>query len=178
MDTALPQKFPFILDRNLAKANLTENQVCTSCDIVVVVCVYIATSNFTACYLIFNIFIFKSFFSNSLIFQCFIFFNLFFFYIYYLVRRTLKWCLGGTTATRSRPWPTEPSWWTTTRGTTPTSVGWARPWPARRTGPTRSWGSSMSTMCSSSSGASLATRLMVRLAVPITDNLQSIYFYW
>ena len=24
MDTALPQKFPFILDRNLAKANYTE----------------------------------------------------------------------------------------------------------------------------------------------------------
>ena len=24
MDTALPQKFPFILDRNLAKANCTE----------------------------------------------------------------------------------------------------------------------------------------------------------
>ena len=35
MDTALPQKFPFILDRNLAKANCTENWVCTSCDIVV-----------------------------------------------------------------------------------------------------------------------------------------------
>ena len=35
MDTALPQKFPFILDRNLAKANCTENHVCTSCDIVV-----------------------------------------------------------------------------------------------------------------------------------------------
>ena len=35
MDIALPQKFPFILDRNLAKANCTENQVCTSCDIVV-----------------------------------------------------------------------------------------------------------------------------------------------
>ena len=34
MDTALPQKFPFILDRNLAKANCTGNQVCTSCDIV------------------------------------------------------------------------------------------------------------------------------------------------
>ena len=31
MDTALPQKFPFILDRNLAKAN------CTSCDTVVLV---------------------------------------------------------------------------------------------------------------------------------------------
>ena len=27
MDTALPQKFPFILDRNLAKANYKENQV-------------------------------------------------------------------------------------------------------------------------------------------------------
>ena len=35
MDTALPQKFPFILDRNLAKANCIENRVCTSCDIVV-----------------------------------------------------------------------------------------------------------------------------------------------
>ena len=35
MDTALPQKFPFILDRNLAKANCTENRVCMSCDIVV-----------------------------------------------------------------------------------------------------------------------------------------------
>ena len=35
MDTALPQKFPFILDRNLAKANCTENHLCTSCDTVV-----------------------------------------------------------------------------------------------------------------------------------------------
>ena len=35
MDTALPQKFPFILDRNLAKANCTENRVCTFCDTVV-----------------------------------------------------------------------------------------------------------------------------------------------
>ena len=35
MDTAFSQKFPFILDRNLAKANCTENHVCTSCDIVV-----------------------------------------------------------------------------------------------------------------------------------------------
>ena len=35
MDTALPQKIPFILDRNLAKANCTENHVCTSCDKVV-----------------------------------------------------------------------------------------------------------------------------------------------
>ena len=34
MDTALSQKYPFILDRNLAKANCTENRVCTSCDIV------------------------------------------------------------------------------------------------------------------------------------------------
>ena len=37
MDTALPQKFPFILDRNLAKAIYTENRVCTSCDIVVLI---------------------------------------------------------------------------------------------------------------------------------------------
>ena len=35
MDTALSQKFPFILDRNLAKANCTGNWVCTSCDTVV-----------------------------------------------------------------------------------------------------------------------------------------------
>ena len=35
MDTALPQKFSFILDRNLAKANGTGNRVCTSCDTVV-----------------------------------------------------------------------------------------------------------------------------------------------
>ena len=35
MDTALPQKFPFILDRNLAKANCIENPVSTSCDTVV-----------------------------------------------------------------------------------------------------------------------------------------------
>ena len=35
MDTTLAQKFPFILDRNLAKANCTGNRVCTSCDIVV-----------------------------------------------------------------------------------------------------------------------------------------------
>ena len=35
MDTALPQKIPFILDRNLAKANCTEDRVCASCDKVV-----------------------------------------------------------------------------------------------------------------------------------------------
>ena len=35
MDTALPQKFPFILYMNLAKVNCTGNRVCTSCDIVV-----------------------------------------------------------------------------------------------------------------------------------------------
>ena len=35
MDTALPQKIPFILDRNLAKANCKGNHVCTSCDTVV-----------------------------------------------------------------------------------------------------------------------------------------------
>ena len=32
MNTALPQKFPFILNRNFAMANCTENHVCTSCD--------------------------------------------------------------------------------------------------------------------------------------------------
>ena len=36
--TALPQKIPFILDRNSLKANCTGNQVCTSCDIVVLGC--------------------------------------------------------------------------------------------------------------------------------------------
>ena len=36
MDTALAQKFPFILDRKLAKANCTGNHVCTSCDTVVI----------------------------------------------------------------------------------------------------------------------------------------------
>ena len=35
MDTSLPHKFPFILDRDLAKANCKENRVCTSCDTVV-----------------------------------------------------------------------------------------------------------------------------------------------
>ena len=35
MDTALHQKIPFILDRNLAKANCTGNRVCTSCDTLV-----------------------------------------------------------------------------------------------------------------------------------------------
>ena len=37
MDTVLPEKFPFILDRNLVKANCIEKQVCTSCDTVVLV---------------------------------------------------------------------------------------------------------------------------------------------
>ena len=41
MDTALPQKFLFILDRNLAKANCTGNRVCASCDIVVLGYAYI-----------------------------------------------------------------------------------------------------------------------------------------
>ena len=35
MDTAFPQKIPFILDSNLAKANCTEDRVCTSYDKVV-----------------------------------------------------------------------------------------------------------------------------------------------
>ena len=35
MDAALTQKFPFTLDRNLAKANCAENHVCTSCNKVV-----------------------------------------------------------------------------------------------------------------------------------------------
>ena len=56
MDTALPQKFPFILDRNLAKANCTENHVCTSCDKVVLgLCLMIfdllrcSTASYLAC---------------------------------------------------------------------------------------------------------------------------------
>ena len=40
MDTALTQKFSFILDRNLAKANCTGNRVCTSCDTVVLALAY------------------------------------------------------------------------------------------------------------------------------------------
>ena len=35
MDTAHPQKIPFILDRTLAKANCTGNHVCTSYDKVI-----------------------------------------------------------------------------------------------------------------------------------------------
>ena len=35
MDTTLLQKFPFILDKHLAKANCTGNHFCTSCDKVV-----------------------------------------------------------------------------------------------------------------------------------------------
>ena len=35
MILALYWKYPFILDRNLAKANCTENRYCTSCDTVV-----------------------------------------------------------------------------------------------------------------------------------------------
>ena len=37
MILALYLKFPFILDKNLAKANCRENHVCTSCDTVVLV---------------------------------------------------------------------------------------------------------------------------------------------
>ena len=44
MDTALPQKFPFILDRNLPKANCTGNRVCTLCD-TVVIDMYISSLN-------------------------------------------------------------------------------------------------------------------------------------
>ena len=45
MDTALPQKFHFILDRNLVKANSTGNRVCTSCDIVVLEYYLLVTQN-------------------------------------------------------------------------------------------------------------------------------------
>ena len=45
MDTALTQKFPFILDRNLAKANCTGNRVCTSCDTVVLVLTLFSIAN-------------------------------------------------------------------------------------------------------------------------------------
>ena len=40
MILALYWKFPFIFDRNLAKANCTENHVCTSCDKIVLGLVY------------------------------------------------------------------------------------------------------------------------------------------
>ena len=49
MDTTLTQKFPFILDRNLAKANCTENHVCTSCDKVVLGVYIYAFSLFLLC---------------------------------------------------------------------------------------------------------------------------------
>ena len=43
-----PQKFHFILDRNLAKANYTENRVCTSCDTVVLgVCITVYCGGLT-----------------------------------------------------------------------------------------------------------------------------------
>ena len=48
MDTALTQKLLFILDRNLAKANCTENHVCTSCD-TVVLGFYLLGRNFCLC---------------------------------------------------------------------------------------------------------------------------------
>ena len=43
----LYSKFPFILDRNLAKANCTGNRVCTSCDIVVLDIFIIINDGFT-----------------------------------------------------------------------------------------------------------------------------------
>ena len=43
MDTALTRIFSFILDRNLVKANCTENRDCTSCGKVVLDCVLNAT---------------------------------------------------------------------------------------------------------------------------------------
>ena len=55
MDTALNQKFPFILDRNLAGANCTENQVCTSCDIVVLVQLWTYCDYSNTFYITFNI---------------------------------------------------------------------------------------------------------------------------
>ena len=58
MDTALPKKIPFILDRNSAKANCIGNQVYTSCDIVVLGCypsIFISTTQFSQ---IFNFFFF------------------------------------------------------------------------------------------------------------------------
>ena len=51
MDTALPQKFPFIFYMNLAKANCSENQVCTSCDTAVLgICIMLlGRCNFNSC---------------------------------------------------------------------------------------------------------------------------------
>ena len=48
MDAALPQKFPFTLDRNFAKANCTENHVCTSFDNVVLATELKLVSNLSA----------------------------------------------------------------------------------------------------------------------------------
>ena len=48
MDTALTHEFPFILDRNLAKANSTGNRVCKSCDIEVLVSDIIVIPEFFA----------------------------------------------------------------------------------------------------------------------------------
>ena len=53
MILALFKKFPFILYRNLAKANCTEDHVCTSCDTVVLgrvlKCVWALYDNTTCC---------------------------------------------------------------------------------------------------------------------------------
>ena len=49
MDTALPQKFSVILDRNLAKANRTEDRVCTSCDKVALERIIIKTIRIERC---------------------------------------------------------------------------------------------------------------------------------
>ena len=62
MDTALPQKFPFILDRNLAKANCTENRVCTSCDIVVLLTwLQLGCSQFLDLYVAFLLYMYSVF---------------------------------------------------------------------------------------------------------------------
>ena len=82
-------------------------------------------------------------------------------YVHWVGYAYVRWCLGGTTAIRSQQWLTEPFWWTITPGTTRTFRGWAKRWPAPRTRLMRSWGNSTSITSSSSSEASLATRLTV-----------------
>ena len=47
LDTTDLISLTFILDRNLGKTNCTENQVCTSCDIVVLALYIVKDSSYT-----------------------------------------------------------------------------------------------------------------------------------
>ena len=67
MILALHLKNSFILDRNLAKANCTENRVCTSCDIIVLGLTLLLSVNV-------NYYVFHGrvtlFFANNSLTQC------------------------------------------------------------------------------------------------------------